>query len=184
MDGPLPPPAQKSLGAGARHRRVVLEQSRECAHRLLGGALSKVLTMAPAPRREVFRGHGRISLEERHGLLLTATSVKLKLNHSTLDSLAALCSFESLELRKTFHIHDLPDLSGGSLMLDMPGSGHRRSLYKGWCLHWCWWRQCKGWWTRRYREIAADTDWSETSDQGRRTHSVGEIKSQVTAVTK
>ena len=98
MDGPLPPPAQKSLGAGARHRRVVLEQSRECAHRLLGGALSKVLTMPPAPRsrqREVFRGHGRISLEERHGLLLTATSVKLKLNHSTLDSLAALCSFES-----------------------------------------------------------------------------------------
>ena len=47
-----------------------------------------------------------------------------------------------------------------------------------------WRRQCKGWWTRRYREIAADTDWSETSDQGRRTHSVGEIKSQVTAVTK
>ena len=176
MDGPLPPPAQKSLGAGARHRRVVLEQSRECAHRLLGGALSKVLTPPARPRRQrkVFWGHGRISLEERHGLLLTATSVKLKLNHSTLDSLAALCSFQSQG-----HIHDLPDLSDGSLMLDMLGS-----LYKGWCLHWCWWRQCKGWWTRRYREIAADTDWSETSDQGRRTHSVGEIKSQVTAVTK
>ena len=97
MDGPLPPPAQKSLGAGARHRRVVLEQSRECAHRLLGGALSKVLTPPDPPRRqrEVFWGHGRISLEERHGALLTATSVKLKLNHSTLDSLAALCSFQS-----------------------------------------------------------------------------------------
>ena len=42
-----------------------------------------------------------------------------------------------------------------------------------------WQRQCKGWWTRRYRQIAADTDRSETSNRGEPTHSVGEIKSQV-----
>ena len=40
--------------------------------------------------------------------------------------------------------------------------------------------QCKGRWTRRYREIAGDTDRSETSNHPQATHSVGEIKSQVT----
>ena len=75
------------------------------SHRLLGGNLSKVLTLA----RKVFRGHGRISLLERHGLL-TDASVKLKLNHSTSPSLSALSSLESQYERNTYFLHDFRDL--------------------------------------------------------------------------
>ena len=87
---PSPPP-KKSLGPAARHRCRELVPA---SHRLLGGNLSKVLTLDP----KVFRGHGRISLLERHGLL-TPASVKLKLNHSTSPALSALSSLDSQKKR-------------------------------------------------------------------------------------